>query len=251
MAGQGAMDQLGNEIAKTLAGSVALGAGQFCTNPGLVFVPENGHQVFAKMLAEAMQAAAGQCMLNKGIFENYSQRLELAMSQQGVQAVHVSKKIKTENVLPSAGITSAQVFLKNPHLQEEVFGPFTLLVTYKNGDELMQLVKALHGQLTATVFGETHELGHQRNLIHELNQIAGRLIINGVPTGVEVCHAMQHGGPYPASTDGRFTSVGTEAVRRFVRPVAYQDFPVELLPEALQNGNPLGIWRKVDGVFEK
>ena len=248
---QGAMDQLGNEIAKTLAGSVALGAGQFCTNPGLVFVPENGHQVFAKMLAEAMQAAAGQCMLNKGIFENYSQRLELAMSQQGVQAVHVSKKIKTENVLPSAGITSAQVFLKNPHLQEEVFGPFTLLVTYKNGDELMQLVKALHGQLTATVFGETHELGHQRNLIHELNQIAGRLIINGVPTGVEVCHAMQHGGPYPASTDGRFTSVGTEAVRRFVRPVAYQDFPVELLPEALQNGNPLGIWRKVDGVFEK
>ena len=248
---QGALDQRGEAIAKTLAGSVALGVGQFCTNPGLIFVPENGHKAFAKTLAEAMQAAAGQCMLNKGIFENYSQRMELAMSQQGVQAVHISKKTKADNVLPSAGITTAQHFLNNPNLQEEVFGPFTLLVTYKNGNELIQLVKAMHGQLTATVFGETHELGHQSPLINELNQIAGRLIINGVPTGVEVCHAMQHGGPYPASTDGRFTSVGTEAARRFVRPVCYQDFPIELLPAALQDGNPLGIWRKVDEVFVK
>lgn len=248
---QGAMDQRGAEIAKTLAGSVALGAGQFCTNPGLVFVPESGHQAFAKTLAEAMSAIAGQCMLNQGIYKNYSQRLTTTLSQNGVLAIHISQQSKADCVLPSAGITSAQAFLANPNLQEEVFGPFTLLVTYKNGSELVQLVKALHGQLTATVFGETHELGHQTLLINELNQIAGRLIINGVPTGVEVCHAMQHGGPYPATTDGRFTSVGTEAIKRFVRPVAYQNFIQELLPAALQDGNPLGIWRKVNGEFNK
>src|SRR5690606_2618489 len=148
-----------------------------------------GHKAFAKTLAEAMQAAAGQCMLNRGIFENYNQRMESAMSQQGVQAVHISPKTKADNVLPSAGITTAQHFLDNPNLQEEVFGPFTLLITCKNGNELVQSVKAMQGQLTATVFGETHELGHQSLLINELNQIAGRLIISGVPTGVEVCHA--------------------------------------------------------------
>ncbi len=248
---QDALNQRGEKIAKTLAGSVALGAGQFCTNPGLVFVPEDGYRGFVNILMEAIQAASGQCMLNKSIFENYYSRLGNTLSQQGVKAVHFSKKSKADSVLPSAGIASAQTFLSNPNLQEEVFGPFTLLVTYKTGDELVQLVKTLHGQLTATVFGEKHELGHQGNLINELNQVAGRLIINGVPTGVEVCHAMQHGGPYPATTDGRFTSVGTEAIKRFVRPVAYQDFPIELLPEALQDGNPLGIWRKVDGTFAK
>ena len=248
---QGALDQRGEEIAKKLAGSVSLGAGQFCTNPGLIFVPEDGHQAFAKTLVETMQGASGQCMLNRGIFENYDKGLQKALSQKGVEGIHVSNQSKAESVLPSAGITTAQTFLTNPHLQEEVFGPFTLLVTYKTVDELLQLVRAMQGQLTTTVFGEQHELVHHRNLINELNQIAGRLILNGVPTGVEVNHAMQHGGPYPATTDGRFTSVGTEAIKRFVRPVAYQDFPIELLPEALQDGNPLGIWRKVDGVFTK
>ncbi|MEO1258663.1 MAG: aldehyde dehydrogenase (NADP(+)) [Bacteroidota bacterium] len=246
---QGARDQWGNEIAKTLAGSVALGAGQFCTNPGLVFVPENGHEAFADALASAMQAANGQCMLNNNIFNNYFKRLEHALAQNGVKAIQLSKGSKSENVLPSAGIAAAETFLANPELREEVFGPFTLLVTYQNGEELVRLIKAMNGQLTATVYGEKHELGHQLNLINELNQIAGRLIINGVPTGVEVCHAMQHGGPYPASTDGRFTSVGTEAIKRFVRPVCYQNFPIELLPAALQDRNPLGIWRKVNGEF--
>ena len=247
----GARDQWGKEIAKTLASSVALGAGQFCTNPGLVLVPEHGHEAFANMLATAMQAANGQCMLNASIFNNYYKRLEHALAQRGVKTILLSQGSKAESVLPSAGIASAASFLANPELQEEVFGPFTLLVTYKNGEELVQLVKAMNGQLTATVYGEKHELAHQRNLINELNQIAGRLIINGVPTGVEVCHAMQHGGPYPASTDGRFTSVGTEAIKRFVRPVCYQNFPIELLPAALQDGNPLGIWRKVNGELVK
>lgn len=248
---QSALDQRGDEIAKTLAGSVALGAGQFCTNPGLVFVPENGHEAFVKTLAEAMQAANGQCMLNGGIFENYHNRLSHALSQKGVQGIHVSQKTKVADVLPSAGVTTAENFLSNPDLQEEVFGPFTLVVTYKTGSQLIELAKAMEGQLTATIFGEKHELIHHRNLINELSQIAGRLLINGVPTGVEVCHAMQHGGPYPASTDGRFTSVGTEAINRFVRPVCFQNFMTELLPAALQEGNPLGIWRKVNGEMKK
>lgn len=245
------LEQRSDEVATTLANSVALGTGQFCTNPGLLFVPENGHKGFVKTLVETMKSTAGQCMLNKGIFENYHRALTKSMEQQGVAFVHASGKSSHENVLPSAGITDAQTFLGNPTLQEEVFGPFTLVVTYKNVDELIQMAKAMHGQLTASIFGENHELVHYRNLVNELNQIAGRLIINGAPTGVEVCHAMQHGGPYPATTDGRFTSVGTEAIKRFVRPVAYQNFPQELLPLELQDGNPLGIWRKVDGGIVK
>ncbi len=248
---QNTLEQRGDEVAVILANSVTLGVGQFCTNPGLLFVPENGHKSFVKTLVETMKSAAGQCMLNKGIFENYHRSLAKSMEQQGVGFVYSSDKTNSENVLPSAGITNVQTFLGNPQLQEEVFGPFTLIVTYKNDDELIQLAKAMHGQLTASIFGEAHELVHYRNLVNELNQIAGRLIINGAPTGVEVCHAMHHGGPYPATTDGRFTSVGTESIRRFVRPVAYQDFPGELLPSELQDGNPLGIWRKVDGEMTK
>ncbi len=246
---QNTLQQRGDEVAVTLARSVTLGVGQFCTNPGLLFVPENGHEGFVKTLVETMKSTSGQCMLNKGIFENYHRSLARSMEQQGVRFAYSSDKTIPENVLPSAGITDAQTFLGNPQLQEEVFGPFTLIVTYKNDDELMQLARAMHGQLTASIFGEMHELVHSRNLVNELNQIAGRLIINGPPTGVEVCPAMHHGGPYPATTDGRFTSVGTEAIRRFVRPVAYQNFPQELLPSELQDGNPLGIWRKVNGEF--
>lgn len=247
----GTMDQKGTAIAQTVAGSVALGAGQFCTNPGLIIVPENGHTEFSQSLATAMQSTAGQCMLNSGIFENYQQGLSQALEQNGVTKIHRSKATDASHILPSAAVTNAQHFVANPQLQEEVFGPFTLIVTYKTGNELLQIAAVLKGQLTATIFGETHELVHHRNLVNALNQRVGRLILNGVPTGVAVNHSMQHGGPYPASTDARFTSVGTQAILRFVRPVAYQSFPTELLPPALQDDNPLKIWRKVDGQLQR
>lgn len=246
----GALQQRGEQIANQIAGSVALGAGQFCTNPGLIFLPKKDNEIFVNTLCAAMEATAGQCMLNPRIFENYDRKRKTVSGKSGVKVAQ-SANGSAASVKPSAAVVPGSVFLENPDLQEEVFGPFTLLVTYENLDELNQLASVLDGQLTATIFGEKHELAHHRQLISQLQKIAGRLLLNGVPTGVEVGHAMQHGGPYPATTDGRFTSVGTAAIRRFARPVAYQNFPEELLPVALREGNPLGIWRLVDGNFQK
>ena len=238
-------------IAKQIAGSVSLGAGQFCTNPGLVFVPEAGVKDFAKVLSGAMSHVQPQCMLNHRIFESYLRSLNQVKHEHKISIFYEGELENAPYVRPSVGIASVDEFLKHPHMQEEVFGPFTLLVTYSKPERLLQIAKVLQGQLTTTIFSEKHELPHHRNLLSNLQKIAGRLILNTVPTGVEVCHAMQHGGPFPATTDSRFTSVGTAAIRRFVRPVAYQGFPEELLPEALQDGNPLKIWRLEDGEYRK
>lgn len=245
----GILENKNAAIAEQIASSVTLGAGQFCTNPGLVLLPEDGHREFAAELIKALQAAQPQCMLPRGIFENYHHSLKKMVGKKEVSLIYEPSAGGQEslNILPSVAVTNAPAFRKNPLLQEEVFGPFTLLVTYADENELLQLARVLHGQLTASVFGEKHELPHHRILLGELQKTVGRLILNAVPTGVEVCHAMQHGGPWPATTDGRFTSVGTAAIRRFVRPVAFQGFPEEILPPALQDGNPLGIWRMVDG----
>ncbi len=238
-------------IAKQIAASVSLGAGQFCTNPGLVFVPEAGVKDFAKTLAEAMSNVQPQCMLNHRIFESYLRSLHQVKHEHKISIVYEGELQDAPNIRPSVGITDLEAFLKNPHMQEEVFGPFTLLVTYSATDDLLKVANTLQGQLTATVFSEEHQLPHYRVLLNDLQNIAGRLILNTVPTGVEVCNAMQHGGPFPATTDSRFTSVGTAAIRRFVRPVAFQGFPGELLPEALHDSNPLNIWRLEDGEYRR
>ncbi|MBD0295992.1 MAG: aldehyde dehydrogenase (NADP(+)), partial [Flavisolibacter sp.] len=147
--------------------------------------------------------------------------------------------------------TTAQSFLEQPILQEEVFGPSTLAVTAQHKDELLKAAETLHGHLTITIHGTGEDLLDNQDLIRILEQKAGRLIINGYPTGVEVSHAMVHGGPFPATTDGRSTSVGTAAINRFVRPVCYQNFPTDLLPDELKDGNPQGIWRLVNGNYQK
>ncbi|MCB0522044.1 MAG: aldehyde dehydrogenase (NADP(+)) [Lewinellaceae bacterium] len=239
------------QVAEQIAASVTLGAGQFCTNPGLVFVPEEWAEDFAQQLLAALSQVQPQCMLNQRIFESYLGSLQQVKEQHQVAILYEGEMQGAPFIRPSVGLAKAAVFLKNPHLQEEVFGPFTLLVSYAAANSLEQIANALQGQLTASVFAEKHELPHYQNLLNALQNLSGRLILNAVPTGVEVCHAMQHGGPYPATTDSRFTSVGTAAIRRFVRPVAWQNFPGALLPEALQDGNPLGIWRMVDGAFLK
>jgi NADP-dependent aldehyde dehydrogenase len=145
--------------------------------------------------------------------------------------------------------TTAANFLAHPELAEELFGPSTLVVTYT--DQLAELVRALEGQLTATIHGSEDDLRANKDLIALLETKAGRLVFNGFPTGVEVGHAMVHGGPYPATSDGRSTSVGTRAIFRFTRQVCFQDFPDEALPAELQDGNPLGIWRMVDGEIKR
>jgi NADP-dependent aldehyde dehydrogenase len=153
---------------------------------------------------------------------------------------------RTESA-PSVATTTAQNFLAHPALATEAFGPFTLVVIAEDADELAACAAALEGQLTATVHGNAADLAAARPLLSALERIAGRVVLNGFPTGVEVCPAMNHGGPYPATTETRFTSVGTAAIFRFARPVCYQSFPDTLLPEALQNANPLGLMRHVDG----
>jgi NADP-dependent aldehyde dehydrogenase len=147
--------------------------------------------------------------------------------------------------------TDAKNFRKHPELAEEVFGPFAVLVSAQIMSELEDIAENLEGQLTATVHGTPNDLQHAKRLLQILERKAGRLLINGFPTGVEVCPSMNHGGPYPATTDVRFTSVGTAALYRFVRPICYQGFPASLLPDALKDENPLNLWRLVNGKMAK
>ncbi len=245
----GILEAQADGIAQQIAASVSLGAGQFCTNPGLVFVPQEQAGGFSRLLADAMSRVQPQCMLNHRIFEGYLRSLRQVKEGHRIDIVYEGELEQAPFVRPSVGVAEVSAFLKNIHLQEEVFGPFTLLVAYTGADDLLQIANAMQGQLTATVFCEKNRLPEWHGLMDALRETSGRLILNGVPTGVEVCHAMQHGGPFPATTDSRFTSVGTAAIRRFARPLAWQNFPDDMLPEALKEDNPLKIWRLEEGGF--
>jgi len=245
----GALAQRKEALAQGLSASVTLGVGQFCTNPGLVFLQESaGSASFKELLAQNIKESNGGVMLTSGICQNYGTGIEKARNIQGVEVVAKGKEKASSCHGTSYLMTaSAQSFLNEPALQEEVFGPSTLLVTGQHQDELIEAAKSLHGHLTVSIHGTEEDLRESQDLVTLLEQKAGRLIINDYPTGVEVCHAMVHGGPYPATTDSRSTSVGTAAIKRFVRPVCYQGFPSTLLPDELKDDNPMNIWRLVDG----
>lgn len=240
----------GEQIATGLHASVTLGAGQFCTNPGLVFMlasPETDK--FIEELGALLVATPEQTMLTPGIRSSY----ETGVLGRGSGAATVMQKLPETSCGASPALfrTEARAYLANSTLSEEIFGPTTLIVTYTNRDELFELLGSLEGQLTATVHGTEAELASSRELIDILQTKVGRLLFNGFPTGVEVCHAMVHGGPYPATSDGRSTSVGTRAIFRFTRQVCYQGFPDTALPDELKEENPLHIWRLVDGTLAK
>ncbi len=240
-----ALEEGGASLGEGFFGSLTLGVGQFCTNPGLVFLPDEGGEAFLGKLTELVAAASGATMLNAGTCNAYSGRLA---ELDGVSVVEtLAAAAKTEGkAAPAVFSVSLEDFIKNPELQAECFGPATLIVRGPV-DKMAEAIAGLEGQLTGTIFATADELAGQAALVGALQGRVGRLILNGFPTGVEVCHSMVHGGPYPATSDGRSTSVGTMAIDRFCRPVAWQDFSDELLPAALQEGNPLGIWRLVDG----
>ena len=247
----GALKERAAQIAEGLKGSVTLGVGQFCTKPGLVFgLRDDRWEQFQTMLAGAVEGVAPTTMLHAGIYESYRAGLARATTTKGVKVLARSKApadpAKTQGEAVVACVDAAE-FAREPDLVEEVFGPFSLLISAGTMPELMGIASNLDGQLTATVHGTPADLENARPLLRLLERKAGRLIINGFPTGVEVCPSMNHGGPYPATTDVRFSSVGTAALQRFVRPICYQDFPAAQLPAALQEGNPLGIWRTVEG----
>lgn len=239
------LSQQAEKTAGALAASITLGVGQFCTNPGLIVAIQNeGLNRFVKSLSEAIKNALPGTMLHQGIADNYNKRLAHSLEQKGVTIEGQSASdANASQGKPSVASTLASTFLKNPLLAEEVFGPFSLVIKCKDINELHTVVSHLNGQLTASIFGDEVEVAKHSSLVNTLVEKAGRLIVNGVPTGVEVCPSMNHGGPYPATTDSRFTAVGIDAIRRFVRPVAFQSFPDSLLPEELKNNNPLAIWR--------
>jgi len=249
----GALKDQKEEVAKGLTASVTMGVGQFCTNPGLVFLENSGlADSFKQLTAENFKESSSGTMLTSGIQKAYENNSNKLTAQKNVK-LSAKGQSKGEGFqgVPFIAQTSAKDFMANKELEEEVFGPSTLTVTADEKTELLKIAENLNGHLTTTLWANEDDLEDYADLIAILERKAGRLIINGFPTGVEVCHSMIHGGPFPATTDSRSTSVGTTAIRRFTRPVCYQNFPDQLLPDELKYGNPLNIWRLVDGELKK
>jgi NADP-dependent aldehyde dehydrogenase len=241
-------------IAAMYAGSVTLGGGQFCTNPGLIIgIEGESLQAFTHALGKAIEAVTPSLMLHQGIATAYETNKKEALAQDKVQIVAQSA-IAQDDALsgsPTVATVDAKTFINNPVLHKEVFGPYSLVVRCADTNEMTIIANKLEGQLTATLMATEQDITTNYALTEAVKNICGRLVLNGVPTGVEVCAAMHHGGPFPATTDSRFTSVGEDAIKRFVRPIAFQNWPDELLPAELKNANPLGIWRMVNSAWGK
>lgn len=229
-----AMAKRGDEIARNWAGSLTQGAGQFCTNPGVVVVLDGPDaKAFAKSAAETLRAIAPQIMLTGGIAGAFQAGRERMCAHPKVEVL-IEGQDTGRIASPCLLSTSAEAWLNNEDLGEEVFGPLGIIVVARDEQEMLTVARNLHGQLTCTLHSDTEDFGLAKGLLPILERKAGRLLANGFPTGVEVCSAMVHGGPYPASTNFGATAVGTLAIRRFLRPVCYQDIPVEILPEDLR-----------------
>ncbi|TMI62555.1 MAG: aldehyde dehydrogenase (NADP(+)) [Bacteroidetes bacterium] len=241
------------DIAKMYAGSITLGVGQFCTNPGLIIGIENeALRSFTHDLGKAIQQVAPGPMLHTGIVKAYKEKKEMALLQEEVHLVAESETAVKENEgLPTIATASGQAFLNNPVLHQEVFGPYSLIIRCKDMNEMIDVARYLEGQLTSTLMATDNDIKNNDELVEAIKNICGRFILNSVPTGVEVCLSMHHGGPFPATTDSRFTSVGADGIKRFARPICYQNWPDNLLPDELKNENPLGIWRMLNSELKK
>jgi NADP-dependent aldehyde dehydrogenase len=247
----GALQQNAEALATGLHGSVTLGVGQFCTNPGLVFTDTGAAaQPFLQKLENLMSGTPPGTMLTAGLCASYREGVKKFSQIAGVrQAAAANADAGAGKAQAGAAlfVTEANNFLQNYALMDEVFGPSTLVVQCDSREAMLAAARNLEGQLTATIHGTPEDLVANRDLLAILETKTGRILFNGFPTGVEVCHAMTHGGPYPATSDGRSTSVGTRAITRFTRAVCFQNFPDSVLPDELKEANPLGLWRLVDG----
>ncbi len=245
-----AVKHKGNEWAKTYAGSITLGAGQFCTNPGLILgIKSEELTKFIGTLSQEIVKIEPSCMLHPAIIGAYESNKAKMLEQHGLETTTNLQKEVVENYGRQV-ITTVEgaTFLSNSNLHQEVFGPFSMVVQCENMPQLEEIISNLEGQLTGTILTENNEIEECPTIVRALQNRVGRIIFNGVPTGVEVCPSMLHGGPYPASTDSRFTAVGIHAIKRWVRPFSYQSWPNKLLPNELKNENPLKISRLLDGV---
>jgi NADP-dependent aldehyde dehydrogenase len=237
-------------VGEILAASVLQGVGQFCTNPGLILAVEcEALSSFLESFAGAIAKATPGKMLHKGIASNYLSRKRTSLSISGVTTLAAVEESSEELGAPALALVGANEFIQTSALHEEIFGPYSLVVKCKDVSELKTVIGHLQGQLTASVFATKNDCDAFAEAITSLQQICGRLIFNNVPTGVEVCKAMHHGGPYPATTDARFTSVGNDAIYRFVRPISFQNAPREFLPAELRDENYLNIFRWVNNVW--
>ncbi|HJT72916.1 MAG TPA: aldehyde dehydrogenase (NADP(+)) [Chitinophaga sp.] len=247
-----ALREQAQQLAQTFAASITLGMGQFCTNPGLLIgLQREETENFLQMLGTAIAASTPQKMLHTGIYKAYQTGRSHMLGQETLTLVSETAAPAAEEAWPALARTSGKAFLANPSLQEEVFGPYSLMVVCADKAELIAVLKSLRGQLTTTIIGTEADTEKWQDVIAVQTTLAGRVILNNAPTGVEVCAAMVHGGPYPATTDQRFTSVGTGAIKRWVRPVCFQNFTDAMLPDALKKDNPLGIWRLVNNEYTR
>ncbi|MCG5239439.1 aldehyde dehydrogenase (NADP(+)) [Azospirillum doebereinerae] len=240
-------------LGRAFVASLTMGAGQFCTNPGLLLAVDGPDlDRFLASAAEALDGSAALTMLTPGIHAAYDEGVAALAGNAAVTIVARGVAASGPNQARAALFaTSAAAFLADPALQEEVFGSASLVVRCPDLATLRTVAERLEGQLTATLQMDADDAAAVAALLPVLERKAGRILANGWPTGVEVCHAMVHGGPFPATSDSRSTSVGTAAIKRFLRPVCYQDLPAALLPEALRDGNPLALWRRIDGALAK
>ena len=242
----GALNERGEAIAEGMLTSITMGVGQFCTNPGLIFMPDSAGSAFKEKFSSLVAEAACGVMLNSGIAKAFRESTAAIAGISGVETLATAPDAGDNCGSPAVFSVSVETFLNNPDLQAEMFGPATLIVE-GSIEEIEQAIAQLEGQLVGTIHGTEAEIQKHTTLVKTLEGRCGRLVLNGFPTGVDVSHAMVHGGPYPATSDGRSSSVGTMAIDRFCRPIAWQGFPGSALPEELQNENPLKIWRLVDG----
>jgi NADP-dependent aldehyde dehydrogenase len=237
-------------LAQGFADSATLGAGQFCTQPGIVFALKGADfDRFESAVIDKFSSKGFAAMLNQGIHAAYQHGVrtfegheDVTLIARGQAAAHGQCA-----AVPALFKTTAAAFLKDRRLSEEVFGPSSLLVACDNTQQMFDLAESLEGQLTATLHMTAVDTAFAKSLVGILERKAGRILINGFPTGVEVSYAMVHGGPYPATSNDRHTSVGATAIDRFLRPVCYQNFPAELLPAELSDQNPFHLWRLQDG----
>jgi NADP-dependent aldehyde dehydrogenase len=247
------MKQSAKETAAQYAASITQDTGQFCTNPGLLIGVDNEDlPVFIEALSARIRELRPGTMLHPGIAKAFTEKRAAALQQKGVETVAVSDtKADVDQGTPTIASATAEAFFNNPLLHQEVFGPYSIIIRCKDTREMTAVARHLEGQLTSTLMATENDLRAHTALVDAVQHICGRLVVNGVPTGVRVGLAMQHGGPFPATTDSRFTSVGADAIKRFVRPLCFQGWPDTLLPDALKNENPLGIWRTVNDQLTK
>ncbi|EHB45278.1 Aldehyde dehydrogenase (NADP(+)) [Mycolicibacterium rhodesiae JS60] len=246
----GALADRAADLATGFVASVTTGVGQLCTSPGLVFVPDTyGADEFVATAAESVRAAAAAAMLSPGIAEAFDEGAHRLSATGGVRKVAegVDDPAIACSGLPQLYVTTGAGFVGNEGLQNEVFGAASVIVRVTDVSEMVAIAERLEGQLTATVHLSRADHAAAAPLLDELELIAGRVVVNGWPTGVEVGHAVVHGGPFPATSAPSTTSVGSLAIERFLRPVSYQNVPDDLLANEIRDGNPLGIWRRIDG----